>query len=335
MNTMGQTIKRVPIPLCGVILAMASLGNLLGDVSGDFRLICGGVAFALMAMVVAKLALHPGMVRADLNNPVIASASGTFCMAWMVLSTYLVNVSSRVALGVWLAAIALHLLLMVYFTRKFMWHLQIENVYASYFIVYVGICVAAVTAPSHGREAIGEVAFWFGFAALFVIGALVVYRYARHAVQTDALRPLFCICVAPISLCLTGYAASVPDKSPLMLGGLLVAATLAYAFVLVKAIGYALTLDFYPSFAGMSFPFVVCPLALKQVLAVAEAAGTSLVGLKLLFILETVVALIFVSMVLARFLHYLFLATERQDHCTEKLFLGKIPYQLCDDGLDK
>ena len=54
------------------------------------------------------------------------------------------------------------------------------KVFASYFIVYVGIVVASVTAPAYEKAAsIGTAAFWFGFVTLILLLILITYRYVN------------------------------------------------------------------------------------------------------------------------------------------------------------
>lgn len=42
------------------------------------------------------------------------------------------------------------------------------KVFASCYIVYVGIAAAAITVPVYEKPAIGSAAFWFGFISLIV-----------------------------------------------------------------------------------------------------------------------------------------------------------------------
>lgn len=95
--------------------------------------------------------------------------------------------------------------LMVYFTARFMIHLKMQQVFASYYIVYVGIAVASVTAPAFDKLAVGTAAFWFGFAAALILLVLVTYRYVNFKQVPEPAQPLFCIYTAPVSLCLAGY----------------------------------------------------------------------------------------------------------------------------------
>ena len=43
-NDMKKMIQKVPIPLCGVMLGFAALGNLLQSYGEGIRYVCGGIA---------------------------------------------------------------------------------------------------------------------------------------------------------------------------------------------------------------------------------------------------------------------------------------------------
>ncbi|MDE6936917.1 MAG: C4-dicarboxylate ABC transporter, partial [Lachnospiraceae bacterium] len=132
---MKDIIKKVPIPLCGVMLGTAALGNLLQSYSEGIRYACGIVAGLLLVLVLLKLCLFPGMVKEDMKNPIMASVAGTFPMSLMLLSGYVKPFIGKAAYYTWLSAIALHLALIVYFTLKFITKLQMPKVFASYYIV--------------------------------------------------------------------------------------------------------------------------------------------------------------------------------------------------------
>ena len=103
----------------------------------------------------------------------------------MILSTYVKPFIGQAAYYIWLFAIALHIVLIIYFTVKFVFKLQMPKVFASYYIVYVGIVVASVTAPAYEKLAIGSAAFWFGFVTLIVLLVLVTYRYVKFKEVPD------------------------------------------------------------------------------------------------------------------------------------------------------
>lgn len=302
---MKDTIKKVPVPLCGVMLGLAALGNLLQSYSEGIRYVCGIFAAFLLVLVLLKLIMFPQMIKEDMKNPIMASVAGTFPMALMLLSTYVKPFIGKGAYYIWLFAIALHVVLIVYFTVKFIAKLQMPKVFASYFIVYVGIVVASVTAPAYEKTSIGTVAFWFGFVTLVLLLILVTYRYVKFKEVPDPAKPLICIYAAPTSLCIAGYIQSVTPKSYGFILAMLVVATVIYIFALVKAVGY-LKMPFYPSYAAFTFPFVISAIASKQTMACAANMGKPLPFLKYVVLIETVIAVILVVYTFVRYMGFLF-----------------------------
>lgn len=302
---MKDTIKKVPVPLCGVMLGLAALGNLLQSYSEGIRYVCGVFAAFLLVLVLLKLIMFPQMIKEDMKNPIMASVAGTFPMALMLLSTYVKPFIGKWAYYIWIFAIVLHVILIVYFTVKFIAKLQIPKVFASYFIVYVGIVVASVTAPAYEKTSIGTVAFWFGFVTLVLLLILVTYRYVKFKEVPDPAKPLICIYAAPTSLCIAGYIQSVTPKSYGFILAMLVVATVIYIFALVKVAGY-LKMSFYPSYAAFTFPFVISAIASKQTMACAANMGKPLPFLKYVVLVETVIAVILVVYTFVRYMGFLF-----------------------------
>lgn len=299
-------IKKVPVPLCGVMLGFAALGNLLQSYGEDIRLVCGIVAAFLLILVLLKLIMFPKMIKEDMQNPIMASVSGTFPMALMLLSTYVKPFIGPAAMYIWFFAIGLHIVLIVYFTVKFILKLQLPKVFASYYIVYVGIAVAAVTAPAFEQTGIGAAAFWFGFVTLIILLVLVTVRYVKCPQIPEPAQPLLCIYAAPTSLCIAGYVQSVTPKSRGFLLVMLAVATVLYIFSIVKAIGY-LKLKFYPSYAAFTFPFVISAIATKQTMACLANMGQPMPVLKYVVLIETVLAVVFVVYTFIRFMGFLFI----------------------------
>ncbi len=302
---MKNYIKKVPVPLCGVMLGFAALGNLLQSYGEGIRTVCGIVAALLLVLVLLKLIMFPNMIKEDMKNPIMASVAGTFPMALMLLSTYVKPVIGSAAFYIWIFAILLHVALIIYFTKQFILKLQMPKVFASYYIVYVGIAVAAVTAPAYSQLGIGTVTFWFGFVTLLLLLVLVTNRYLKFKEIPEPAQPLICIYAAPTSLCIAGYVQSVTPKSRGFLLGMLAVATVLYLFSLVKAIGY-LKLKFYPSYAAFTFPFVISAIATKQTMACLANMGQPMPILQYVVLFETIIAVVFVVYTLIRFMGFIF-----------------------------
>ena len=220
---MKQFLKALPLPAAGVTLGLAALGNLLQSYSEGVRLVLGALALALWVCLVLKVIFCWKGVCQAMEDPIVASVSATFPMATMLLAVYgKPFVGAAAAQVVWFLGIALHAALIVWFTVKFFGSFRLEKVFASYYIVYVGIVVASLTAPAFEMAAtVGTWAFWFGFVCLIALLVLVSVRYIKLPVGKDPAKPIFCIYAAPVSLCLTGYIQSVTPKEPMIVRGCL------------------------------------------------------------------------------------------------------------------
>lgn len=302
---MTDFIKRVPVPMSGVMLGCAALGNLLQSYSSGFRYLFGAISFLLLVLLMLKLLLFPSVVKEDLKNPIMMSVSATFPMGIMLLSVYIKPLFGTMAMMIWFLAIALHLLLIGVFTYRFMRKVNIKNVYASYFIVYVGIAAAGVTAPAYHMTFIGTAAFWFGFISLIALLVLVGYRYIKYTEIPEPAQALFCIFAAPGNLCLAAYLQSVEEKSLTLVIGL---AMLSFALFVLALAGLIplLRLPFYPSYSAFTFPFVISAIASKQTAGYLVKNGIEAVYLQPIIMIQTMIAVILVCYTLLRYILFLF-----------------------------
>ena len=294
-------IEKIPLPICGVILALFSLGNLLNDTHPLLKAICATVGMIFLILIISKLILYPEKIKADFQNPILTSNSGTFSMSLMLLSTYLSPFMPNIAFGIWILGVALHILLMIYFTSHFIIHnFNILTVYPSYWIVYVGITMGAITAHAHNLEEIGIIFFIVGFIAMILTMPLIIYRYIKYTDIPNGNKPLICIFTAVLSILIVGYINSFNTISNEFLMVMYIFACILYIFAFVKFIEYR-NLEFYPSFAAFSFPFVISGLATKGVIS---KIGPNIILNNILNI-ETVIATVIVAYVLMKYIKFL------------------------------
>ena len=294
-------IEKIPLPICGVILALFSLGNLLNDTHPLLKAICATLSMIFLILIISKLILYPEKIKADFQNPILTSNSGTFSMSLMLLSTYLSLFIPNIAFGIWILGVALHILLMIYFTHHFIIHnFNILTVYPSYWIVYVGITMGAITAHAHNLEEIGIIFFIVGFIAMILTMPLIIYRYIKYTDIPNGNKPLICIFTAVLSILIVGYINSFNTISNEFLIVMYIFACILYIFAFVKFIEYR-NLKFYPSFAAFSFPFVISGLATKGVIS---KIGPNIILNNILNI-ETVIATVIVAYVLMKYIKFL------------------------------
>lgn len=294
-------IEKIPIPICGLILALFSLGNLLNETHPYLKVICGLMGGIFLVLILSKVILYPESIKKDFKNPIIVSNSGTFSMSLMILSTYLSSFIPNVAYSVWILGVALHILLIIYFTYHFIIrNFDILTVYPSYWIVYIGITMGAITAHAHGLDEIGFIFFLVGFVAMVITLPLVVYRYLKYADIPDANKPLICIFTAVLSILIVGYVNSYNSISIGFLEAMYIFACVFYMFALTKLIKYR-NLDFYPSFSAFTFPFVISALATKGVIS---KIGSNIL-LNSLLTIQTIIAVAVVAYVIAKYVKFL------------------------------
>ena len=283
------------------MLALFSLGNLLQDINPNLRYLFGIFGGIILILMILKVILYPQDIKDDFKNPIIVSSSGTFSMSLMILSTYLLEFTPSIAYLIWIIGISLHIMLMIYFTYHFIIRdFDISTVYPSYWIVFVGITMAAITSKSHGIQEIGHVFFIIGFIAMILTLPLVVYRYINYSKIPDMNKPLICIFTAVLSILIVGYLNSTQTPSFEFMAILYGFACILYIFTLYKFIEYR-DLDFYPSFAAFTFPFVISALATK---GISKLVGQNIV-LNSALTLETIVAIIIVLYVSVRYTEFL------------------------------
>lgn len=325
-------LKTVALPKAGLTLGILALGNLWANLlptaaGGWIRWICGLLALFFFLQILGKFWWHPQVVfKEDMTNPVVAPVSATIYMTLMQFATYLAALGSGgtsslataassnvdwwhvISLVVWWFALVSNLALMVWITYRFVCKgpgLQIQQVFPTWFVGYIGIVVAAATSGTLGTQTVGRPIFWVGFAFYLILFPLVTYRVIRHPLP-DPVRPSLAIYTAPASLTLVGYATSYSTASaqPNKWFILVLAILAQVFFVAVLAIlPRLLRLSFYPSYSALTFPLVITATGLWQTLQVFSAQGTPLpIWLEWVQVAETIFATVIVLYVACRFL---------------------------------
>jgi exfoliative toxin A/B len=299
-------IKHIPIPTAGVMLGLVALGNLLKlqGFPDEVRWGCGIAAFLFGVLLTLRLILYPCSIKHDFTgNSILASVAATYFMSIMQLCTYTAGVAPLASQIVWFAAVFAHAALIIWFTWYYVYRFDLTDVFPTYFIAYVGIVVASVTAPVFHMEALGQAIFWFGFAAYIVLFIIVTYRYMHIAIPVPA-KPLFCIYTAPMSLSLAGYFAVVPEPSFFLVIAMQAAAQILFFVVLVQ-MPKLLRLPFFPSYAAFTFPFVITAFTLKQSIEYFVSVGFSYPAvLEDVAMVETAIATVIVLYVVVRYVNF-------------------------------
>lgn len=278
---MTSLIRKVPIAMSAIALALASLGNLLATYSPALRVTCGIVASALVLLVTLRIVTDFQAVLEELRTPATLAVFPAFFMALMQLATYIKPFAVGAATVLWGAAVALQLLVTAVFVQRFVFSLKLDQVLPSWFLIFVGYVVASVTSVPFAMQPAGRVLLYAGMLGYAVVLPLVVYRMLKVGDVPEPARATIAIFAAPPSLCLVGYLAVAESKNATVVYVLLAAAAVSLLYVFYRLPGI-LRLRFYPSVSALTFPFVISAIAFKQAGVFLGRAGAALPALDVL-----------------------------------------------------
>lgn len=260
--TAKALLHNAPFTFSGLALAWGGLGNFFQNIP-PLRYAFATVQLAMIILVIAKMASNPKAFVQMTLNPVACSTFATFPMALMVFSTYLHDFWSILGLILWYFAIALHITIALHFTVRILPKVGVPDLYASFFIVYVGIGIAAVTSPFLHQEAVGRFMLLIATIGYLVMLPPILQRYIRYRDVPPMFRPTICIFVAPPSVLLAGYYRVEPEPLLGVMVALCVWALLLYVSILPQVPILLFRKRFFPTYAALSFPFVIASRSMR------------------------------------------------------------------------
>lgn len=311
---MKYYFEAIPIPMSGVMLAFVTLANLLHALDATIPAhISFLIGILLFLSLMGKLVFATKTVIAEMRNPIIASVSPTFTMGTLALSSGLANygVHSIVIHTLWLLAAITQIFIICYFIKTFIWKkgIKIANIFPSWLILFVGVAVMPLTARDlSGRFTQGILIF--AICAFIIIVPIVILRGFIRKDLPEPTIPMLGILTAPASLCLTAYVIQFNSSSAVIVT-LYTIAQLLFFLVLTK-LPSMLKLPFYPSYAALTFPFVITVTATNEFLHAFQFEGIIKTVLNTYFALQLLVAICMVVYVLIRYVNYLSVQVKRK-----------------------
>lgn len=303
---MKSVISRVPAPLCGVALAIATLGTMLEPLAPVAWPLCAAIATAFLVLILAKCVTLPKAVILDLNDPVLGGVAETFSMLLIGLSVYLARASWTAGFILWTIGLGLFLTLMVRYTLHVAIRLPIMEITPAYLVPFIGYQAAAISAPVFHVEHIGYVLAIVGNAVTPLLMLLAAIRFVRHRPLQKQQTPLICILTAPFGMGQTSYLACAPQPDTTFV---LVLQALAFALLIVGVVAAGIslaTLPFSPSFASLTFPFVISASGTASCAAHLNANALAIApAVSVLAHVQLAIAVALVAYVTARFVIFL------------------------------
>ena len=302
---MIKKFNKLPIAISGLMLGLASAGNLVGVYGEIYKNLFGFISLIIGVLLILKLINFNEFIL-EVKNSLGTGSIATFPMALMVLATYVHLRYNIIGYGIWFIGLSIHCLIIMYFSIKFFaLNFDIKNFFPNTFVVYVGIAVASVTAPNFGFEGIGQVAFWFAVVCYILLLPITIYRLVIIKGISEPVKPTIAILIAPGFLCLAGYLSVFKIINiNIILAEILFIMSLIifFAFILIYFLRI-LKMKFYPSHAALTFPFVISAIATNKIVGYFKSSSIKIFPY-LRYFAETVTILA-ISIVLYVLLRYL------------------------------
>ena len=256
---MKAFFSKIPLALSSLLLALFSLSNQISQ----YALFSQGIwclASIGLVLILGRLWLGKDQTKKDLKNTVIASSFPSFFMALFLFFARLpISLTGQTAL--WLCLLLIYLAYILFFSYCFLRSFKLEDVYPSWFVVYVGPAISLVTAPSTISITFKATILGLTGLAASLLFILIFYRLFRIKVS-PGLQASLAVLAAPLALLITAYLKSGQEINSLLLVGLLLSSQVFYFYVL-GLFAKLVKRGFIPLFAAFSFPLVNSANAFK------------------------------------------------------------------------
>ena len=257
--------KKIPLALSSLVLALFSLSNQISQLT----LIAQGIwliAVFGFFLVLGRLIIGYRQTQEDLHNPVIASAFPSLFMAAFLFTSRLPLAQTDLSIT-WIGLLGLYIAYIIFFSLRFLRPLALEQVYPSWFVVYVGPAISLVTVPDGIPNSIKGLILGLTGLATLALFPLVLWRMKQIAIP-HLYQPILAILAAPLALLITSSIKSNQRPATIILVGLFVFSQIFF-FCALRLFARLVNKGFIPLFAAFSFPLVNSVNAFK-------AATTSL-----------------------------------------------------------
>ncbi|MCE2124345.1 ethanolamine utilization protein EutJ [Streptococcus thermophilus] len=292
--------KKIPLALSSLVLALFSLSNQINH----YALIAQGIWFQAsigFMLILGRLILGFEKVREDLHNPVIASAFPSFFMAAFLFAGRLPLAQTDLSIAWIVVLIGLYIAYIIFFSLRFLHPLSLNQVFPSWFVIYVGPAISIVTVPASVPTSIKGLILGVTALATLALFPLVLWRMRQIAIP-HLYRSILAILAAPLALLITSSIKSGQRPDTILLVGLLIFSQLFFFFAL-GLFTRLVNKGFVPLFAAFSFPLVNSINAFK---AATTSLGLVNPATQLVYKVEFVFVLVIMTYLLYHFIKLLY-----------------------------
>ena len=292
--------NKIPLALSSLVLALFSLSNQISQNTLFSQGIWLIAVFGFF-LVLGRLIIGYRQTQEDLHNPVIASAFPSFFMAAFLFAGRLPLAQTDLSIAWIVVLIGLYIAYIIFFSLRFLHPLSLNQVFPSWFVIYVGPAISIVTVPASVPTSIKGLILGVTALATLALFPLVLWRMRQIAIP-HLYRPILAILAAPLALLITSSIKSGQRPDTILLVGLLIFSQLFFFFAL-GLFTRLVNKGFVPLFAAFSFPLVNSINAFK---AATTSLGLVNPATQLVYKVEFVFVLVIMTYLLYHFIKLLY-----------------------------
>lgn len=307
MNTgLSNILKNTPLPAAGLAFGVTGLGSLFSEFGQGAwaKPLFGVLGFALLLIPLLKIVYFPNAAKENLKNPIQAAVVPVIFGVFMLDAGFLSDSLPIFALALWSLSALMMTLYSAWFIWKFLLHFQLKQVFAAFFIPFVGFAILVMTSH-HLAQTFPVImplrTFLFDFASVGFVAmlAIISWRYLTLPVGENAAKPVFAIYSAPLAVLIVSYIRLPVEHA---VTNLTIALLISQAlfFMVLSQVPTFLKNGFYPSYAALTFPFIITASSLWESLPLFNHAPL----LQVLAWLESLFAIVMTLFVFYQYLRY-------------------------------
>lgn len=305
LTTINSYLCKIPSPLSGLALALASLG--LGwesaiNINGFAQIFGAILAGLILILLFLKFIINPGILAKELQHPIAGSIIPTLSMATMVVASTISLYSLYIGQVISWFAITLHLCFLV----AFIWYrrkdVTLKHVLPSWFIPPIGIALAIITHPGGLPATLNHALLILGLCFYIVLLPIILYRLFFLGPLNNHQKPTLVIFAAPTSILVIAYLIVATEVNLFFFYTLIITAILMTIYAYIALI-HLLKSPFRPAYSAFTFPLVVSAIALFKSNALLLQEGSHIPWVQLATI-ELIIATVIVMYVIYGYLKY-------------------------------
>lgn len=273
---MRKFISRIPLPITALALAWVILGNIFKDLIPFLSDMCMIVAIILLLLTIAKIFLSPVSFYTSLKSPVGLSLFSSFSMSLIMIAVWMKELFDKANLYFWVAGVIIQTIILIIFTIKYVFNFRIKYVFPSWFMVYAGLGMSAITCKDFGMDIFGSAVYFYTVFISIILTLPIIIRFLKRD-TTIAAKPLIVLISLPLGIILPAYVALSSSVSTTRLWLVFIVLHIILIFVIINMI-LQLFYGFFPTWSCYALSVALITYASKFFLdyLMAHKMGTYL-----------------------------------------------------------